>query len=201
MQKIFKHGFTVVELVVVIVVIAILVSLTAIGYNAMRDRTYDETVTTDLKSVAAAMEAYKSAKGEFPGRIDNIQNMDKDVPEATFSVSKDSYDVESSKVTGDGRVENLFICSVAPTKYAAAAVSKSGHVLTIESADPSKVDVDLYAWTTDVKAMCKRVLHESLVSFFGYDGRTYYSRDASSTDLSSGWGNWRWGGMDQLQAQ
>lgn len=199
MIKKLKSGFTVVELVVVIVVIAILVSLTVIGYGVMRDRTYDETVTTDLKSIASAMDAFKSVKGEYPGRSVNIQNMGNDTPEARFSVSKESYDVESSKVTANGLVENLFICSIAQSRYAAAAVSKSGHVLTIESSDPGTVNIDKYAWTTDIKDMCKRVLVLSSASGLGYDGRAYYSRDASSTDLSSGWGNWRWGGMDQLQ--
>ncbi|MDN5835617.1 MAG: prepilin-type N-terminal cleavage/methylation domain-containing protein [bacterium] len=194
--KNLKQGFTIVELIVVIVVIAILVSLTAVAYGYLRDRTYDTTITTDLQSVAASMEAYKSAKGTYPK---DFTKMSVDVPEASFDVSKDSYDVESSMVTADGKVDNLIICSVITNMYAAAAVSKSGHVLSIHSSDPKVVKVDTVDWTNDIIDMCREL---GVGSFYqsspGYAGVAYYSRDVTDDNVGSGWGNWRNGGLVSL---
>lgn len=194
--KNLKDGFTIVELIVVIVVIAILVSLTAVGYGYLRDRTYDATITTDLQSVASAMGSYKAAKGTYPK---DLANMSVDVPEASFEVSKDSYDVESSSVTANDKVDNLIVCSVITSMYAAAAVSKSGHVLSISSSNPNVVKVDEVDWTNDIITMCQRLgVPSNYQSSPGYSGSAYYSRDVADTNLGSGWGNWRNGGLVSL---
>lgn len=196
MYKNLKQGFTIVELIVVIVVIAILVSLTAVAYGYLRDRTYDETIKTDLQSVASAMQSYKAAVGTYPK---DFTEMSTEAPAATFTVSKDSYDVESSLVTADGVVDNLIVCSVITGMYSAAAVSKSGHVLSIHSSDPSTVKVDDVNWTNDIITMCQRLgVSGFYQSTFGYSGMAYYSRDVTDTNLSSGWGAWRNGGMTSL---
>jgi prepilin-type N-terminal cleavage/methylation domain-containing protein len=62
-----KHkGFTVVELIIVIVVIGILAGITIIGYGAWRDRTAKTEVMSDLRNAAVAMNNYRNFNNVYP---------------------------------------------------------------------------------------------------------------------------------------
>lgn len=64
-----QAGFTIVELLIVIVVIAILAMISIVAYSGIQNRAYDSAVQSDLRSVynAAAVEAVESdTPFEFP---------------------------------------------------------------------------------------------------------------------------------------
>ena len=65
MQK-NKSGFTIVELLVVIVVIAILATVMYISYNGIQARTRDDRRLTDVANIEKAMELYYSDNGSYP---------------------------------------------------------------------------------------------------------------------------------------
>lgn len=61
-----QTGFTIVELLIVIVVIGILAAITIVAYNGIQSRARDTQRISDLKSIAKAVEAYKINTGAYP---------------------------------------------------------------------------------------------------------------------------------------
>ena len=61
-----RFGFTIVELIVTIVVIAILVSITTIAYRETQKNARNEARKTDVMTLMGAIEDYRADKGDFP---------------------------------------------------------------------------------------------------------------------------------------
>lgn len=61
-----KKGFTIVELLVVIVVIGILVSIMVISYNGIQQRSRDSKRASDITQLKIAIEKYRSEKSMYP---------------------------------------------------------------------------------------------------------------------------------------
>lgn len=61
-----SRGFTIVELLVVIVVIGILVSVTVVAFTGVQKRARDSQRLSDVAVIVKALELYKLAKGEYP---------------------------------------------------------------------------------------------------------------------------------------
>lgn len=59
-------GFTIVELLIVIVVIAILASIIVVGYSGAREQAMQSNVKTDLRAASAQVKVEKSNKGKYP---------------------------------------------------------------------------------------------------------------------------------------
>lgn len=62
-------GFTIVELIVVIVVIGILAAISIIGYGAWRQRVAVDTLQSDLNGVRSAMNNSRNFNDTFPTSI------------------------------------------------------------------------------------------------------------------------------------
>lgn len=61
-----SRGFTVVELAVVIVVIAILAAIVLVSYNGVQDRALDNTRSSDMASIEEALELFRFYNGRYP---------------------------------------------------------------------------------------------------------------------------------------
>lgn len=61
-----KNGFTIVELIVVIVVIAILVSVTVVAYNGVQNSAYESKAVSIVKTYETALKIYRTRYGQFP---------------------------------------------------------------------------------------------------------------------------------------
>lgn len=60
------HGFTIVELLIVIVVIAILAAISIVAYNGMQKRARDTIRVSDLKQVQKNLELFRVDQGRYP---------------------------------------------------------------------------------------------------------------------------------------
>lgn len=61
-----SRGFTIVELLIVIVVIAILAAISIVAYNGIQKRAHNTAALRSLKSVAQVYEMYKATYGSYP---------------------------------------------------------------------------------------------------------------------------------------
>lgn len=59
-------GFTIVELLIVIVVIAILATISVVAYNGVRDRAQYTKALSDLTAINKAINAYKAQYDTYP---------------------------------------------------------------------------------------------------------------------------------------
>jgi prepilin-type N-terminal cleavage/methylation domain-containing protein len=59
-------GFTIVELLIVIVVIAILAAITITAFNGIQQRTRDSKRVSDMNSIKKSLELYKLQNGRYP---------------------------------------------------------------------------------------------------------------------------------------
>jgi prepilin-type N-terminal cleavage/methylation domain-containing protein len=60
-----RYGFTIVELLIVIVVIAILAAISIVAYNGIQQRARDNIRKSDLAQIEKSLELYKIDKGKY----------------------------------------------------------------------------------------------------------------------------------------
>lgn len=60
------RGFTIVELLIVIVVIGILAGLTMVGFSTVQKRAVDAARISDMQTIMKALQMYKETNGTFP---------------------------------------------------------------------------------------------------------------------------------------
>lgn len=61
-----SSGFTIVELLIVVVVIGILAAITIVAYNGVQTRSRDSQRDTDLANIQKALELYYADNGTYP---------------------------------------------------------------------------------------------------------------------------------------
>ena len=73
-----QKGFTIVELLIVIVVIAILAAITIVAFNGIQTRAFNSRVQSDIKNVQKLVEAYNALNGNYPstGGLSTIRTDD-----------------------------------------------------------------------------------------------------------------------------
>ncbi len=69
-QKKHDRGFTIVELLIVIVVIGILAAITIVAFNGTQARGRDAGRIAKIKSIAKAIELYNTDNGRYPPILD-----------------------------------------------------------------------------------------------------------------------------------
>lgn len=70
-MKINRSGFTIVELLVVIITIGILATIVVIAYNGIQARARDDRRRSDITNIEKAMELYYSDNNSYPTPLSN----------------------------------------------------------------------------------------------------------------------------------
>jgi len=133
-----QSGFTIVELLIVIVIIGVLAGLVIVTFSGIQSRARDTERQTDIKSVFSHVEAYYAVNGKYPSlaqmndatwRSTNLQGLDK---EALRDPKNTSYNLVSTPAT------NVY-------SYAVTASDGS-------ACDNSTVDCSLYTLTAKLES-------------------------------------------------
>lgn len=109
-------GFTIVELLIVIVVIAILAAISVVAYTGIQNRASDSAVKSDLRNLAMIIQQKYAVTGEYPSGGGN----DGTLSDITFQPAKSSYQKD---------INNFYYCAItsgANARFAVGAVSSSG---------------------------------------------------------------------------
>lgn len=90
-MKKFSRGFTIVELLVVIVVIGIFASLVVVAYNGISQRAKDNILASDKSSVSRQLEAFYVINGKYPSENDCLATGPTEICLKTSSGNTVSY--------------------------------------------------------------------------------------------------------------
>lgn len=126
------RGFTIVELLIVIVVIGILAAITIVAFNGIQNRGYDTTVKSDLANVQKQLAMHFVDKNEYPRTFAELTAADM---QGKMRATKSAYHTTN----------NAYIyCYGAGSTYAIVVQSKSGNMYYINGTDGNVKNYTLY---------------------------------------------------------
>lgn len=136
-QQAKRGGFTIAELLVVIVVIGILASITVVAYTGVQKRAYDSVVKDELRKISQQMSTYQLKTNEIP-------NSASEYVAAGIKPSRDAYSLRYISV---GQPYNLLICysSVSADDWGIIAESNGGGTYVYKNGELVDADAQLYA--------------------------------------------------------
>lgn len=100
-QRTSRHGFTIVELLIVIVIIAILAAITIVAFRGVQSRARDSSRTSAVRQIQKSLELYRQQYGRYPAHVGAGTN----VPGGFVGVWGTSYSY--SVATDDSWLRNL----------------------------------------------------------------------------------------------
>ena len=175
-------GFTLVELLIVVVIIAILAAISIVAYNGVQNKAVDTAVQTDVLQNIKKMRAYYDVNGSFPDAWSKMVAPPQGTASNEFALtgSKQNYYKNSPNSSSNN---SIMVCQYnpdgskgwpSPTNLSGqmlVAISKTGHVYAATTDAPSvrdvtsKVDI-----TSESTYTCG-----SLATYFGvYVGGAWY---------------------------
>lgn len=140
-----QQGFTIVELLIVIVVIGILTTITVISFKGVQNRAYDSSVQSDFNKFTNFFEMFKIDNSKYPTTTLGVTSL-------SIKVAKGAYAVSPVTPT------NLTACySDDGSEIAIVALSKSGRAFYMYSAEGTETKVLPMAWESDATVRCKAI--------------------------------------------
>lgn len=96
------RGFTIVELLIVIVVVAILAAITVVSYNGVQGRTRATVVKSDLSNAIDKLEIDRSENGAYPSSASGLIASPGTTYTYRYSAGSDTYCLEAKNASSPG---------------------------------------------------------------------------------------------------
>lgn len=130
----YQKGFTIVELLIVVVVIAILAAITIVSYNGISRHAKETALKSDLRNGATQIETTKALEGAYPATADSLKKSDNTTftyirSDDTFCLGATNSTLEdvSYHITNAGSIED--------GPCPGSTFSPGGHLQTVTSAN------------------------------------------------------------------
>lgn len=140
-----QKGFTIVELLIVIVIIAILATITIVAYNGIQARAQESAVRSDLTNASKKLQLFYVDNNRFPNSVAELATVGIDISNGAYAIWPDV-------------AVNLGYCSKSDySGYALFAMTRSGTRLIIQESGTAKLDTTSTTWdstTTTLGAQC-----------------------------------------------
>jgi prepilin-type N-terminal cleavage/methylation domain-containing protein len=108
------YGFTIVELLIVIVVIAILAAISIVAYTGIQNRAHDTAIQNDLAAISKKFELFYVDNDRYPNAVAELGTLD-------AKATKSAYLTDETSIQA-----NLVPCRTTNgQEYSLAAISKS----------------------------------------------------------------------------
>ncbi len=92
----YKSGFTLIELMVVIAIIALLATVSVLGYGAWRQSVLNAQIKSDLNAVASAMETARTFNNGYPSTLPATVNPSDGVTLTVQSATANEYCIDGT---------------------------------------------------------------------------------------------------------
>jgi len=172
-------GFTIVELLIVIIVIAILAAITIASYNGITMRVYNVAVQGDLANIARQIEVYRAENDTYPRNV-AFQMLGP-------KVSKSAYG--ALWFDNEHMPRNLLYCSpiATPDRYLLIARSKSGAVFTYGTDGSDESDMSITDGSTST-SICSQF--DIPTAGTVEDRQIFYEPKLDGSSPEDGWNSW-----------
>ena len=159
-------GFTLVELLIVIVIIGILAAISFVAYNGIAGKANDSAVQQDLMNIAKKLEMYYAEQGEYPSTTAQLTTL-------ALSASKSSY---GSHYIYNNKEFNLLYCRPSSGEinmYALVASSESGNMFQYTASGGMKEYTA--GWRGGSDTVCKSLGISSVARNWFYENSAWHS--------------------------
>lgn len=122
-----KHkdsGFTIVELLIVVVVIGVLAAIVIVAYNGITNSAKESAIKTDLQAVGKKLEIYKATNGSYPANTTQLGTADIKASKSIYDTTGNNFYYCRNGVTDNFAVGARTTSNSAAYIFAAGALQK-----------------------------------------------------------------------------
>ena len=190
--RVRQRGFTIVELLIVIVVIAILAAITIVAFNGIQDRARASAVVSDLTAAAKQLKIDQANNGAFPTTLalaDGGQGI-KSSPGTTYTYAVDNATTPQTFLLTAGNTGNFgLVTESGSAKINIAKGAVAPNALLVDGVVTTSPYYSVSTGLQSVKVTLDSVRDVSALRIWHYyaDGRTY---NATRTEVSEDDVNW-----------
>lgn len=126
-----QNGFTIVELLIVIVVIGILASITVVAFNGIQNRANDTAIQSDLRNFHTIVAQQRAVNGAYPTSFTSAMGV---------KFSRGAYGLDTQSYNA------RYCVNTATDQYIMYAKSKSGNYFRYTSDRGLEPAINTYGW-------------------------------------------------------